>query len=76
MKVDKFIIYLGIGVVSAPIIMTLIATWQKGKNTGYSNASGTSKAFPNKCRRCRDLDGNIYVPDRNSNCLKGETCLS
>lgn len=50
--------------------------YTKSKGTGYANASGTSKAFPNKCRRCRDLDGNIYVPDRNSNCLKGETCLS
>ena len=76
MKNDNFLMYLVIGAISVPVVLSLVATWQKGKGTGYANASGTSKAFPNKCRRCRDLDGNIYVPDRNSNCLKGETCLS
>lgn len=48
---------------------------------GFYNASGkagiSGKAmFPGRCNRCRDVEGNIYVPSRNSTCLKGEICLS
>ncbi len=48
---------------------------------GFFNASGkdvkSGKAmFPGRCNRCRDVQGNIYVPYRGSNCLPGEICLS
>jgi hypothetical protein len=53
----------------------------KKNSEGFFNASGkagkSGKAmFPGRCNRCRDVEGNIYVPSRGSNCLPGEICLS
>jgi len=49
----------------------------KKNSEGFFNASGTTgKAFPNRCDKCRDVNGDVYVPPRGTNCKKGETCLS
>lgn len=51
----------------------------KKNSEGFFNASGMTRksaSFPNRCDKCRDAEGNIYVPSRGTNCKKGETCLS
>jgi hypothetical protein len=52
----------------------------KLNSDGFYNASGTGKAAPTRCTRCRTVDGDTYVPARDSypqcDFKGGERCLT